>query len=148
MKMKGFASALVVISLLFGSAVQARAQVSFLAGMVVGGVLFGGDAQGGGSANVLYVLPRASERVRDPLAVRLVSSYEDNFYKGALAKKSLFEIFAFSLNSWDSSKMASKYEILQIVRAIDGSNTERASIWFAYIEKEKVIPLNQLSPLK
>ncbi|MDP3999704.1 MAG: hypothetical protein Q8P76_03905 [bacterium] len=146
--MKKTASVLAMSALLiFGLTTAQPAQGStFLLGMVTGAVLFGGDETTvGNSSNIIYTLPRASERVKDPLAIRLQSK-EFNFaqeyagnYGGGKTLRALFH---------EIVRDAGKFTILQVVRVFDESKQESATIWFAYTETSNVIPLEKLPPRK
>lgn len=138
---------LVVLSaiVLFSFAPKANSQ-SFLLGMVTGALLFGdGEQAGGGTGSVVYTLPRASERVKDPLGVRTSStsaSFSGNYNEnnGVTWR----ELFNKSIVNEKKKYSPNDLEILQIVRVINPGNLEYATFWFSYIEKEKVVPLDQL----
>jgi hypothetical protein len=155
-----FRTALLAMGLIFGVSQAAHAQM-FLLGLGTGLILgSGGDTTvaGSGGPSVIYVAPRVSERVEDPLGIKMtvVTIWPGNRYvrgnssrgehlrsKGNL---SLRQIFSYN---WSESlrKEAEKYTILRIVRAIDGQCVRCAAIWFSYIENSKVIPLSRLPKL-
>ncbi len=99
--------------------------------MIVGSAMSSGSTvQGDAMANILYTAPRVSERVTDPLGMRTayVRAGTDTLRE------------QFSKIRGD----AIKFEILQVMRVMDQGNADRVYLWFVYIEKEKVIPLDQL----
>jgi len=115
------------------NAAPARSQVGFILGVTTG-ILFSGDGNHESSAIVLYTLADVSRRVKDPLGIRL-SSISIDYSRGGMedinCKKTFRELFSQQIEE------SEKYEILQIVRVFLGT---RACIWFAYIEKESVLP--------
>lgn len=94
---------------------QTHAQASFLLGMAAGAVLFDdGTQHGGSSPSVLYTLAYASERVIDPLEIKLVVTPPKGFtteyptkYNAGKSLRSLFH---------ENVKNAEAYVILQAVR--------------------------------
>lgn len=144
--MKKTANALAMSALLIsGLTVAQPAQGGgFLLGLATGAILFGGDETTvGNGSNIIYTLPRVSERVKDPLLIRLVSqelSFDITGYGGA--GKTLWELFK------ERVENADKFTILQIVRVFDESQQTRAAIWFAYTETTNIIPLEKLPARK
>ena len=130
----------------------ANAQIGFLLGTMTGAILFGGDDQqfGASSANVVYTLPRASERVTDPLGIKFASTPKLSFrvpssYNG----RPSYNVDETALGStiyslFRSVESRGNYEILQVIRVIDSQSPATAVFWFAYIEKEKVLSLEAL----
>jgi hypothetical protein len=119
----------------------AQAQVSFLLGMATGAILFGdGSEAGTSSSTVLYTMAKVSDRVKNPLKVRLACKMED-FHRynsggagdgNGMSYEQLFR---------KAVKDSEQFEILQIVRVIRPDSVSMAAIWFAYIEKLEVLPL-------
>lgn len=137
-KVKNWMVILAVAVFIFNAA-PARSQMSFVAGAIVGGLLFGDGDRAGTAASIIYILPEASKRVKNPLEIRMASVYGSfmtnyNKYIGQLTLRELFE---------KAVQDPKKYEILQVVRVFDGSSPHAAAIWFAYIEKESLLPLKQ-----
>jgi len=130
----------------------------FTTGMIVGGIfgaaISGGSESSGINENMLYVAPRIGERIADPLSIRLIctnSSLFDAGWKrggstwnnrGDQAGKTIQQLFDSTVDN------PNQYVILQVVRVINQGNNTSAVFWFAYIEKEKVIPLDKLPPIK
>jgi len=54
------------------------------------------------------------------------------------AGKSLKELFKETVTGSD------KYEILQVTRVLDSKDLAKAVVWFVYIKKELVVPLEKL----
>lgn len=131
----------------------AYAQAGFVLGMVLGSSMSGGDEViGSGNANILYVMPRAAERVKDPLKIRLRSTdilwfavdqskseFRNDRYTGGMH---LRQIFARVEPNTES------FEVLQVMRVFHPQHVSGASVWFAYTEKENVIPLKNLPKSK
>ncbi len=90
--------------------------------------------------NVIYVAPRISERIANPLAVRFASSAMMNFSneqgdRGGMKNSSLEEIFAATVADYQ------KYTLLEVKRIINPQNYGKAQFLFVYIEKDKISPL-------
>jgi hypothetical protein len=134
---KFFASGLTALALLATVPSVAYAQTSFIFGMIVGAALSsdGQSTSGDGTANVLYLMPRAAERIKDPLALRTGASDCAQF--GKLTIKQTFE-----------AKMhnAAKMEIVQVVRTSCGGSTSSVALWFVFTERENIVPPHQLPP--
>jgi len=131
--------AIIVAVVLAFSAVPVRAQTSFLLGTAFGALLFGDGDHTGTAATVIYTLPKASERVKNPLEIRM-ASIQGSFahrYSNYFGQRTLRELFG------ESVKNPEKYEIIQVVRVFTGESPQGAAIWFAYIEKESLLPLKQ-----
>lgn len=136
MRMLKLATAVVAASLAFVPVAQAQ---GFIMGMVVGGILFGGNTQYGSSGGM--ILYSADEKVLkevDPVAVRQVSKkacFEGSGYNYSRenSNKSLKELFEALMKTRASSSR--EQTILQIVRVFDPGTPECAAIWFAYIDK-------------
>ena len=125
----------ILMTIFVFSAVPAHSQ-NFALGLAMGAVLFDNGNKAGASAMVIYTLPDASQRVKNPLDIRMVSVYE-NFsveYDNTGAKMSLAELFGKTVVGYQ------QYEVLQIVRVFRGDMPQKAAIWFCYIEKNKILP--------
>jgi hypothetical protein len=123
---------LLVVALLIG--IPAVSSAGFATGVLVGSALSSSNSSSGeGPSSLLYEAPFVRERIKNPLVVRMVSVcyYESD-------KKSIYEIFCQALGRDNPQK----YEILQVVRAIDGSSPTRAGIWFLYTEKGNLYPVD------
>ncbi len=117
-------------------------------GLILSSMMSNGSntvVSGSSAGDVIYALPYVSERVTDPLGVRMICSEKQSFNKTSepatydnLGGQTLRAIFQGKVKDPD------KYEILQVIRIIDPENTYRANLWFSYIEKEKVTPLDKL----
>ena len=136
--MRMFSKLLIALLALTLAPAAASAQASFLFGVVVGSALSSGTASSSEvSPNVIYSMPRVAERVREPLAIRIVAS--DCFRNSDSRNgKSVMEYFIGSVRDW------AEYEILQAVRTTAADNTGCVRIFFAFIEKSKVRPLENL----
>ncbi len=104
------------------------------------------DVSGNGGA-ILYIAPRISERINEPLAVHIASSLSSGFSDGKERNwyrkwqgSTIQEIFDRTVDHSD------RYVILEVMRVIQPSEVEAAVFWFAYLEKNKVVPLEKLSP--
>jgi hypothetical protein len=141
---KFFVSSIVSLVLLVAIPMTANASVgSLVAGMLLGSSMSSNDdesVQAEGNANVLYLMPRVIERVTDPLGMRLTSvrTLDASFRSG----HSVREIFHGL--SFPKGKTAENYEVLQVVRVMDRGDADNPCLWFTYIEKDKIISLNEL----
>ena len=133
---KLFVSCITSIALLAAIPSMASAQSSLLLGMMIGSAMSSGSIQGDISPNVLYVMPRAAERIKDPLAMRTAQSGP------SYDKYPIRERFNAAIG-----RGADNYELLQVVRVADQGNADRIYLWFTYIDKSLVTPLAQLPPL-
>lgn len=94
----------------------------------------------------LYEMPRAQERVKNPLEMRVVSTANTSFSHGShLRAHSLLELFQTTLGK---DTPASRFEIIYVALAPDPSSKSYAAVWFFYITKDHVIPINELPPPK
>ncbi len=137
-KMKNWLVGVVAMMMVLCVVPVAHSQVSFLLGLGAGALLFGDGEQSGSSAGVLYTLPDVSKRVKNPLEIRLSSisgRFDLNSKGGGASGLRYWDLFILAIEKQDPSK----FEILQIVRVFRGDDPHRAAIWFAYIEKEKVL---------
>jgi len=135
-KINGLLAILVVLAFVF-SAAPARSQGGFILGLATGSLLFGdGDRTGGSAATVIYTFPEVSKRVKNPLAIRMVSIVGNFYYHNSsyIGKFTLQELFETEV------KDPQKFEILQVVRVFHGSSPEAAAVWFAYTGKENLLP--------
>jgi hypothetical protein len=143
MIMKKFFLALCVMFALVGFVSNANADFAtgLVIGNMLGGNMLGGNdvSRGGSEANVLYVMPRVSERIKEPLQMRTVVSADTCVRTDG---NTLSEDF---VNSIDNS---GKYEVLQVLRVQNVDTTRCFRYWFTYIEKNYVIPVEQLSQPK
>lgn len=128
---------LLVLALIGVSAPVANAQISFLFGVAVGASLSGGDkvVNGGISGNTIYILPRVSERVKNPLSIQFA---QFDFWQDANNGMSLYTMFK------RVEPAAERYEVLEVLRMIKPANQAQAVFWFAYTEKGNVLPLEVL----
>lgn len=133
---------------LSGLVSAANAQ-SFLFGLGTG-LMLGSSTNnqyGGDNANVLYLAPRAAERIRDPLSIHVVASAggeggcAGEGARQAFAKLSLADHFALAVPK------SEKYEVLQVVRAMRPDSASCLVLWFAFVEKDKLVQLGMLPPL-
>ncbi|MBI2054781.1 MAG: hypothetical protein HYT39_01635 [Candidatus Sungbacteria bacterium] len=148
---KFFATGLVGLALLAGptSVAQAQCLLCGVIGFAIGSSTSGvnatpQDVSGGGGA-VLYIAPRISERITEPLAVRIASTPVAGFssdtgwnykWKGMTIQQ-IFE---------KTVKNPEQFVVLEVMRVVNPSNTNAATFWFAYLEKHKVVPLERLTP--
>lgn len=115
--------------------VPGHSQAGFLLGVGAGALFFGGDdgASGSGVA-LIYVAPKSLlNRVKNPFAAR---------FSGVILYNSgvtLEQLFSASLPD-DQKGKDKDYEILQIVRIVDGQASKRVAFWFIYIEKRSLAP--------
>lgn len=122
----------------------AHAQAGFIWGVVAGAMLFGGDdgAAAGSGINVVYTMPRASERVQNPMGIRFVT------YRDCGASVAIWEMFRYALKVnhlyEGTPNPETMQEVLQVVRVFLPSNAGCANFWFAYVDKQSVIPLEKL----
>ena len=115
------------------------ARAGFGTGVIVGVMISRGQSVGSGDSNVLYVMPRVCERVKEPLEMKMTATYSMYFGPHSSdAGKSLKELFKETVTGSD------KYEILQVTRVLDSKDLAKAVVWFVYIEKELVVPLEKL----
>lgn len=136
--MKRAISAFLLATVLIGASAQAaHAQISFLFGVAVGASLSGGDqvVNGGISGNTIYILPRVSERVKNPLSIQFA---QFDFWQDANNGMSLYTMFK------RVEPVAERYEVLEVVRMIKPANQAQAVFWFAYTEKSNVLSLEAL----
>lgn len=126
-----------VLALIGASASVANAQISFLFGVAVGASLSGGDqvVNGGISGNTIYILPRVSERVKNPLSIQFA---QFDFWQNANNSMSLYSMFKIV------EPGAEGYEVLEVVRVIKPANQTQAVFWFAYTVKSNVLSLEVL----
>jgi len=160
--MKKLLPIFVVLSMLVSVPI-ANAQGGFILGLVTGGLLFGDGTQtgAGNSANVMYTMARASERVKEPLQIRQVAIgvelyVADSYRPGGDVVLTLEEEFGRAISIYNGQakdykkpplKSAETYEILQAARLFN-ERGQIGGILFTFIEKNKVIPLDQLPKLK
>ena len=93
---------------------------------------------------VLYVAPRISERVSNPLDVRIAASQRAGFsnykyWKLSMWGSSIQQIFNASVEN------PQDYSILEVMRVLIPDQNDAAIFWFAYIERDKLLPLEKLS---
>ncbi len=151
--MKRLLAVLFVFISVIIAAPYARAQMGFITGLAVGSVLFGDEKQFSGSGViVLYTAPRVAERIKDPLNVRMGNvGYR---FGGEGAHKSVSELFGDVLSNKNQDRNHVKkldpthYEVLQVLLMPDIQNKNYGTVWFFYIEKNQVIPLEQLPAQK
>lgn len=132
--MRKFALILSTLTALVAAPAVANAQ-GFIIGMVVGGMLFGGNTQhGSGGGTILYSADEEVLKATDPMSVRQAAStacFAPNYNRRNGPGVSLGEMFA------EATEKLPKKErlVLQILRVFDPSNTPCGAIWFAYTEK-------------
>ncbi len=141
-----------VISFALFVAIPLVAQADFLLGMAVGSAMSSGDddqATGNGGGDVLYTAPRIAERISNPLEIRIIASKSQCFsskgdfsYGGNCGGMAIQEIFNHVIEGKES-----QYIILQVKRVV-GTNNQWCVLWFTYIEKDKIIPLEKLSSIE
>lgn len=102
------------------------------------------SAQTHADSTVLYILPDLSNRIKNPLLIRMATTKNMTFSNANYLSvdnkafgRSIYELFLETVPS------AQNYELLQVIKAIDEIKQDDATIWFAYIEKDKVLPLVQ-----
>ncbi len=118
------------------AAASARGSLSsFATGIVVGGLLFGGDAhgdaRGDGKGTIIYSAGEETLKKVDPLSVRMVSTDYGrcNFHKEEnKTNKSFGEVFSNLMENRPGERI-----ILQILRIFVSHDC--ATIWFAYVEQ-------------
>jgi hypothetical protein len=131
--MRKLTIAAIAAIVLAAAPVAANAQ-NFLLGMVVGGMLFGGNSQqySGGAALVLYSASEEDLKKIDPMSVRQIA--EDGCfakdYDSFIGNMSLADLFAAAVKKLP----AKQRQIIQIIRVFHPGNSVCASIWFTYIE--------------
>ncbi len=139
------ASLALIASLLAPFGAQAQCLLCGIAGFALGSSS-GGTSAGPSGGAVIYVAPRLAERLAEPLAVRFTSTPPIRFSTSAgnwepgKTTITLQEMFARTLLN------AEKFDILEVLRIVDGAHGNVATFWFVYIEKEKLKPLDQLPP--
>ena len=76
------------------------ARAGFGTGVIVGVMISRGQSVGSGDSNVLYVMPRVNERVKDSLEMKMAATYSMYFgphsSDAGKSLKELFPIFAIS----------------------------------------------------
>lgn len=127
----------VIVVMVFG-AVPAFSQAGFMAGLATGALLFGDGDHPGTAATVIYTLPKVSERVKNSLEIKMVAIY--GYFAPTPMEKHLGELSLQQIFD-QAVKKSDKFVILQVARFIKGDYPVGAAIWFAYIEKENVLPL-------
>jgi hypothetical protein len=129
--------AIIVVMVLAFSAVPAHSQTG-VSGTTPGALLFGDGSYSDTAATVIYTISNVSERVKNPLEIRMASTWGcfKNGDMGFTGHPTLRELFERAV------KDSQKYEVLQVVRALSETSSY-ATIWFAYIEKESILPLKQ-----
>lgn len=132
--MRSFFTAIAAMILVACTQAPAHSQVGFLLGLGAGAMIAGGDAHSGASSNILYTLPRASERVVSPLKMR--HSVKGTYGHPGQTLQQYFEA------TFDKPASASTFEILQVSRAT--GNGEVVYLWFLYTEKDNVLALEKL----
>ena len=95
--------------------------------------------------NIIYVAPYISERIADPLAVRIAVTPEMGFSDvnwnrdvTRAQSMTLQEMFEMTVPNHEN------FTILEIARVFTPDSNRLAVFWFAYIENEKMRPLSQL----
>ncbi|MDP3958247.1 MAG: hypothetical protein Q8Q36_02155 [bacterium] len=148
---KFFATSLVGLALLAGipSVAQAQCLLCGIIGFAIGSSTSGvnahpQDVSGGGGA-VLYIAPRISERITEPLAVRIASTPVAGFSSGTEWKykwkgTTIQQIFEKTVEKPE------QFVVLEVMRVVSPSDINAATFWFAYLEKDKVVPLERLTP--
>lgn len=93
-------------------------------------------------STILYTLPNLAERVKNPLEIHLSATHKMFFANEKFLSesenafnKTIYQLFLQTVPSAD------KNELLQVIKVIDEKDQNAATIWFAYIEKDKVLPL-------
>lgn len=129
---------LVAVAAMAMLAGQARAQGEFIAGTVVGGMLFGDNHYGGADATIIYTAPPDKLKGVDPLSVHMVAFPGCFAYNGGgvsidydATGASLGEMFHTMMQKQPKKNRT----ILQVVRAFDPGNVQCAAIWFTYIDQ-------------
>jgi hypothetical protein len=112
--------------------------LTFAAGVLLGMVVNSGDNSPSmsfdGNANLLYLAPRAAERIKDPFALQVASS-DCQRSPG----KTIAEIFRATVNKEDYDKV-----ILQVLRVPGALNTSCTSFWFVFTSNSNLNPLDKL----
>lgn len=135
---KLFVIGFTTLALFAGIPSIAHAQASFIFGMIVGTALSSdGNSVGAGdsTANMLYLMPRAAERIKDPFALQTGAS--DCFQYGKLTFKQMFDATVYDV---------AKKEIVQILRVTCNGSTNRIVLWFVFTDRENIVPLDKLPP--
>jgi hypothetical protein len=147
---KFFVSGLVSLALFASVSSTAQAQcllcgtVGFALGSSTSAHASLQDVSAGSGGAVLYVAPRISERINDPLGVHIAVSDTRRFSmnrgdsSGPGKGMTIQQIFNITV------KEADRYIVLEVMRVINPNYTNVAVFWFAYLEKEKVTPLDKL----
>lgn len=135
-------SVLVFFSPLAITEVKAQCLLCGVAGYMIGSS-GAGQSTGAGGGNTLYVAPRISERLGDPLAVHIAASDMWTFSSKLWGNEgahgaTLRDLFANSVEEYE------KFTILEVKRVISPGNIKKAVFWFAYIEKDQLKPLSEL----
>ena len=136
---KLFQICLLGVAMIVGVPAIVQAQ-GFIVGIVVGMALSSdGKSPGGGDmSNVLYLMPRATERIRDPLELHTVASHCDSY-----GKQSLRQVFKGTVHREHADK-----EILQVVRVPCNGNTSALVLWFVFTDKSNLRALAELPQLE
>ncbi len=132
--------AVIALALSFGSTGVARAQTGFLLGAVAGAAFAGGSSHGPANPDVLYLAPRAAERIKDPLDVRHMGIDVVSHGSGYTLREYFSKWFR-------SQETADRFEILQVVRVASEGSGRNVFFWFLYVEKEKLVAHDKLPTL-
>lgn len=135
--------AIIATVLTFASASQAQAQ-GFLLGMMVGGALSSGGTQGapGRLGETLYLMPDAADRVKDPLDLRMISTWcspPPSANNGRKLPATIMEQFRYIMS--ETGKVnADDFEIIEAKRLPGNEYSTCITLWFTFIEKSKLLP--------
>ncbi|MES2203550.1 MAG: hypothetical protein V4474_04485 [Patescibacteria group bacterium] len=131
---------LVGLSLLAAPSAKAG---GFILGMVVASMMSSGShTLQADMPNVLYVMDRVAERVTDPLGMRTgtMSIRDMNGITIRGAFKKMFEAAG-------RPQADENHEILQVLRVSHEGTGGIIYLWFTYIEKDKLVPIEKLPKL-
>lgn len=138
--MKRILAALAITAAMF---VAAPANAGFLLGLVVGSSMGNQQQYGAIGIEPMYMMPRADERVTDPLQMHTIAD-KCYFIQDAPQYASLDSTFKALMKYADLD--AEKYEIIQVQRFSLPEHANCIGYRFTFIGKEYVKSLESLSP--
>ncbi len=119
-------------------------------GFALGSALASDQAQQNASVGgeVLYRAPMLVDRLQDPLEIRFASVYAE--YSMDVSRNSISRTKGESLKEVFSQLVpnSDRYTVVEILRYIHPQATTAATLWFGYIETEKLKPLPQTQSKK
>ncbi len=139
---------LAAATLMMVGVVSAQAQCALCG---IGGFFLGSALSGDGiyesNGTIIYTAPRIAERLTDPLEVKFGSTYKDFRYQPDQSDDGAEGMTIRQLFVKAIERDESKFEILEVMRVVDAGDVANGAIWFAYIERSKIKPLQALPPM-